>query len=362
MMRYLAVVAASLLCLASIDANASCLCIASVHAALTCGSNIFTNCSDIADFIQLQADMARVMLQLPARPTQGRGEGINEVLGSISKKLTSLLLLTQPFTSCQEVQTLHPDYPSGYYSIIDSHGKVCRIYCNMELSTGGYARVAYLDMTNPVQHCPPELSLREQNGTRACGRPETYEGSCASLFFQPPYPYTEVYGRVNAYQFGRTGGINPFGHVGDKINDTYVDGVSITRGPHREHVWTFITSYNGIRDLFEDNRRSCPCSVNDTIYPMLPNFLDDHWFCESGVLVDTTERHLYYTDDPLWDGKQCGPLEPCCNTRGQPWFHRSLDATSDYLELRLCDNDGNINMGRGPTGDTPIILYELYVK
>ena len=136
--------------------------------------------------------------------------------------------------------------------------------------------------------------------------------------------------------------------------------MSITRGPHREHVWTFITSYNGIRDLFEDKRRSCPCSVNDTIYPMLPDFLGDHWFCESGVLVDTTERHLYYTDDPLWDGKQCGPLEPCCNTRGQPWFHRSFDATSDYLELRLCNNDGNI--GRRSIGDSPIILYELYVK
>ena len=350
MMRYLAVVAASLLCLASVDAS------------LTCGSNVFTDCSDLADFILLQADMARAMLQLPARPTQGGDEGIGNVLGSISKKLTSLSSSMQPFTSCQEVQTLHPDYPSGYYSIIDSHGVVRRIYCNMELSTGGYARAAYLDMTNPAQHCPPELFLKEQNGTRACGRPETYEGSCASLFFQPPYPYTEVYGRVNAYQFGRTGGINPFGHVGDKINDTYVDGVSITRGPHREHVWTFITSYNGIRDLFEDNRRSCPCSVNDTIYPMLPKFLDDHWFCESGVLVDTTERHLYYTDDPLWDGKQCGPLEPCCSTTGQPWFHRSLDATSDYLELRLCDNDGNINMGRGPTADSPIILYELYVK
>ena len=141
MMRcYLAVVAVSLLCLASIDANTSCLCIASVHAALTCGSNVFTDCSDIADFILLQADIARVMLQLPVRPTRGGCKGINEVLGSINKKLTSLSSSTQSFTSCQEVQTLHPDYPSGYYSIIDSHGKVCRIYCNMELSTGGYAR------------------------------------------------------------------------------------------------------------------------------------------------------------------------------------------------------------------------------
>lgn len=69
-------------------------------------------------------------------------------------------------------------------------------------------------------------------------------------------------------------------------------------------------------------------------------------------------KHQLYPDDPLWDGEGCGGDEgPCCNVPGIPWFHKVLPSpTTDYIELRVCADQG--------TGDedTPVSLYEIYVK
>ena len=109
-----------------------------------------------------------------------------------------------------------------------------------------------------------------------------------------------VYCRVTGYQFYST---DAFHELSD-LNSYYVDGVSITCGSPRQHVWTLA---NGLTDFYNNNPRwICPCSTgsNQTI----PSFVANHYFCESGNHAMSWTNTLY-TSDPLWDGQGCRSLE-----------------------------------------------------
>ena len=73
--------------------------------------------------------------------------------------------------------------------------------------------------------------------------------------------------------------------------------------------------------------------------------MGDDFFCESGARTHSVGSTTFYSDDPLWDGENCGEhvesLEgPCCT--GPPWFHKDLlSVVSDDIELRLCSNQPN---------------------
>ena len=101
---------------------------------------------------------------------------------------------------------------------------------------------------------------------------------------------------------------------------------------------------------------SCPCfagSVQQT-----QSFIGNHSFCESGNPAKRASNILY-TSDPLWDGQGCSCNETaCCSVPGLPWFHRDYGntTTTDYLELRVCGDEGTANE------DVPVGYYEIYVK
>ena len=55
--------------------------------------------------------------------------------------------------------------PSGFYWIRSSSGTAVQVYCDMDRvcgcnSTGGWTRVAYLNMTDASQQCPSTLTLQ----------------------------------------------------------------------------------------------------------------------------------------------------------------------------------------------------------
>ena len=53
-------------------------------------------------------------------------------------------------------------------------------------------------------------------------------------------------------------------------------------------------------------------------------------------------KDIFYTSDPLWDGKDCSSEGACCTAPGLPWFHKVLNTTTtDYLELRVCGDEGS---------------------
>ena len=258
--------------------------------------------------------------------------------------------------SCEEFKNNWPDSPSDYYTIIDCNGHPHHVYCHMEDlcdSKGGWMRVAHLNMSNSTEECPPGLRLYDENGVRACGRPESSPaGYCQSVKF-PSYSinYTQVCGRVTGYQYGSPDAISATG-LHNNLNAAYVDGVSLTHGNPRQHIWTFMA---GLQEhSFEINGQSeCPCAPNSPVTPQ--SFVGNDYFCESGNSAPW-QRKLY--PDPLWDGKQCGLIDkPCCLAPGIPWFHKTFDIpTTDYIELRVCGDQNVIDE------DIPVGFYEIYVK
>ena len=136
------------------------------------------------------------------------------------------------------------------------------------------------------------------------------------------------------------------------IDGEYVDGISITYGLPRQHIWTYASGKSEVNLII-----SCPCRDNSTsLNP--PSFVANNYYCESGNPRNTFEHTnvLRYTDDPLWDGLNC-ERQCCSDGRNPPWFSVQLtERTTSDIEVRICEN--------GPIDeeDTPIELLELYVQ
>ena len=263
---------------------------------------------------------------------------VDDVLETLNSSLVS---------SCQDIKNKQPNSPSGYY-----HTNRELVYCEMgELCSteGGWTRLAYLDMTDSTVDCPTGFKLYESGGVRACGRSSDNVPGCQSIKFPSnSISYSEVCGRVVGYQYGSP---DALGHTTNNIDSYYVDGVSITQGYPRKHVWTLI---NGVYESNADYS-NCPCNTPPGgVQP--PSFVGNDNFCESGN-PNSYWSSVFYPNDPLWDGEGCGTQEGnCCAASGLPWFHKTFTSTTDYLELRVCGNEPITNE------DTPISFYELYVK
>ena len=258
-------------------------------------------------------------------------------------------LLSLP-RSCEEVKSRCPDCPSDYYIIADNRSIAHHVYCYMEElcnSTGGWMRVAYLNMTDSNEKCPDGFRPYNENSVRACGRPFSSEGSCVGITFPSGnIEYSQVCGKVIGYQFG-----SPDGPVGSDINGAYIDGISLTHGSPRNHIWSFIV---GVYENF--NPSYCPCGTSGS--KSAPSFVGTDYYCESGNPNNYWQDNILYSTDPLWDGKDCGSVEgPCCSRSRIPWFYKQLCYyTTDSIEMRLCcDQDTNDE-------DVPFNLVEIYIK
>ena len=216
--------------------------------------------------------------------------------------------------------------------------------------------------------------LYQSEEIRVCGRATSNSAGCQSVQFPSNgISYSQVCGRVVGYQYASPNADYPgryesetYGSVIDashnNISSFYVDGVSITRGSPRQHVWTLMAGLNeaSYSTLVNDGRYNCPCSQGSLQNSTLQSFVGNDYFCESGnPSTDGTYQFELYTSDPLWDGKGCGSLEGnCCTSRPSlPWFNKVLQTTTtDYLELRVCADQGTSNE------DAPVSFYEIYVK
>ena len=214
--------------------------------------------------------------------------------------------------------------------------------------TGGWKRVAYLDMTDPNNNCPSGWRLT-RHSKRTCGKVSTGRLTCDSVFFPVSGgAYTRVCGRIKGYQNSRTDAFEMY-HIGDAttIEEPYVSGVSLTHGSPRQHIWTFAASATSSYTNIE----ACPC--NSTTHRTTPPFVGGDYFCESGV--NSGSPRGFFPDDPLWDGDSCAVSNACCPFNNPPYFIKQLpNPTTDELEVRLCLYDNN--------DDTPIELIELFIK
>ena len=221
-----------------------------------------------------------------------------------------------------------------------------------------WRRAAYLNMSDPTQTCPPAWELIT-TPRRSCARPSNARGaSCYSTMFPTQgVNYSQVCGRIVGYQFGQ-----PEAFYAENTNQqqgidgSYVDGVSLTYGSPRQHIWTFA----GALDKYPHHYTSkCPCTNVTEQRPIpIPSFVGNDYFCETGVPPGQSfNNFVFYADDPLWDGQGCGPTSTCCTFNNPPWFCKQLpQSTNADLEIRLC------SLYRASHENTPIELIEIYVK
>ena len=134
------------------------------------------------------------------------------------------------------------------------------IYDTAELKCGGtwgWRRAVYLDMTDPNTNCPSGWNMTGYS-KRTCGRASTGSRTCDSVFFPVSGgPYSQVCGRIRAYQWGLLSGFWGYNDGGQTtIDSAYVNGVTLLHSSPQQHIWTFV---GGLFENYTSYVYNCPC-------------------------------------------------------------------------------------------------------
>ena len=272
-------------------------------------------------------------------------EDLNVMNDSVSN--LSMCLQEHKKQTETELADLHTSLEKVQDFILEQH------WCG---GTRGWRRVVYLDMTKPNTTCPSGWKLTGYS-KRSCGRATDGANTRDSATFPVRGgEYSRVCGRIRAYQYASTDGIVRFPSTLDSIIDNaYIDGVSVTHGTPRNHIWTFVT---GLSEGNPTSTLNCPCDASIDI--RVPSFVGQDYFCESGVnrpwAVDSTD-YTFHCNDTLWDGEDCLPSSRCCSQHDPPYFVKQLPtSTTDDIEARICLDEVTFNE------DIAVELVELYVQ
>ena len=254
--------------------------------------------------------------------------------------------------SCQEILYCFPSAPSGYHEIRVPNGSLVQVYCDMEGTNcggqGGWMRVAHVNMSQDGASCPQGLTEKNMSGLTLCGQNAT--GCQRTSFFALGLSYSRVCGQLRGYQFGTTNAFALYNNKNFQLNQTYVDGASITydtRSP--KHIWTYATAQKlGL------GNSTCPCNTGSTA--QVPPYVGSDYYCETGN-DNNIASYDFFLNDPLWDGQQCDGVEAnCCTHPNMPWFIKTLgENTTEDIQLRLCIN------GLPTNEETLLQLIEIYV-
>ena len=97
--------------------------------------------------------------------------------------------------------------------------------------TWGWRRAVYMDMTDPNTNCPSGWNMTGYS-KRTCGRASSSRLSCDSVFFPVSGgPYSQVCGRIRAYQWGLLDAFQGYNNAGQTtIDSAYVSGVAVMYG------------------------------------------------------------------------------------------------------------------------------------
>ena len=260
--------------------------------------------------------------------------------------------------SCEDIYSDNPETrdKSGYYRITNNEWA----YCNMTAvafsrgdlisscaGVGGiWQRIASLN-TSAGDDCPSPWMKSSVSNDSFC-IPESMDAGCYSVNYSTNgLSYQRVCGRASAYQ-----GVTPDGFHNSAIDDIYVDGISITHGYPRRHIWTY--AVGAVESGPFSDCCSCPCTADRG--PQPPEFVGLNYYCESGV-DGPNQNQEYYLSDVLWDGAGCSADNTCCSDSNLPWFYRDLNInTQDDIEVRSCMDEHFSNEA------VLITNLELYVQ
>ena len=261
--------------------------------------------------------------------------GYSQLVESRNSKLGKTS--SHPGKSCKDIYNcnLACRGQSGYYWI--KTDQVYRVYCDMELTcggiTGGWMRIANTD-TIQGDDCPSGWRRITQPRPLCRGSGDA-AGCYSSYFSNNKTEYNSICGKLRGYQFGSHAGFLAHRAPSHSIDAPYLDGVSITVGNPRKHVWSYAVGYSKLHDT-TPYKTNCPCTKYPGANP--PSFVKDHYHCESGS-TDAAWTSIFYSD-PLWDGRGCPAGDDCCSTLGAPWFYRHFtEPEKGAVEVRICRDE-----------------------
>ena len=250
-----------------------------------------------------------------------------------------------PAGSCSEIRDSDPSANSRHYWLKgEGEPDAGRIYCDYSFvppsTVGalafnsseievGWMRLLDLDMHQTHSHCPEGL-LQIDSPRKACANSDGY--GCNSITLNTHgVPYSRVCGMASGYRYHSPEAFLRYDcpDCENNIDKAYLDGVSITYGSPRTHIWSYTAAWSGEGD--QPAPPKCPCADGSNLQS--PEFVGEDYYCEEG---DGSE---------LWSGKECGGGGwSCCQHRDLPWFCKELpEPTTQDLEVRFCIDEGTEN-------------------
>ena len=119
---------------------------------------------------------------------------------------------------------------------------------------------------------------------------------CHSMVFSTlNITYSQVCGQLLSYQKGTPDAFEPYiANNQLRLNDSYVDGVSITYGTiTRKHIWTFANGMS-LKDLeTKSSDFLCPCNNGSNVQP--PLFAGNDYYCETGANTNGNFRSDFFS-------------------------------------------------------------------
>ena len=225
-----------------------------------------------------------------------------------------------------------------------------KLSAQIHCGPGLWHQLVYLNMSDPSQQCPSAWREYNISGVRACGRPDSGTGSCPSVQYISYQQYSRVCGRIIGYQYATPDAFQPHPPNNIRIN---LDGINITRGVNRSHIWSYVAGVN--QNTSSQSASKCPCSTDNEQVAGPPPSIGNRYYCESGNPGKDHEHNIFYSDDPLWDGQKCEGT--CCTgTNSPPWFNVLLPPTTDAIEVSICCDQSTNDE------DVPVKLIEILLQ
>ena len=214
-------------------------------------------------------------------------------------------------------------------------------------------RIGYFYTGRHLAECPPSLERFAYNKRWYCR--QSVDVNCSSVYFDSlGNEIKEVCGMIVAYQWNTPDAFHA--SSGQTIDDPYMDGISITQGFPRQHIWTYaVGAYENTGGHCITCK--CPCSSGGNGNTSPPSFVGGDYYCDSGNTKPYAEPVVY--PDRLWDssGVSCVSGSTCCDNPDQPWFRKKLTTPStDNIEVRWCGNSAKTGEAAATT------QVEVYVQ
>lgn len=254
---------------------------------------------------------------------------------------------SNPAKTCREILLKNPDCygKTGWYWLTcggeEQLDPPVLHLCDMNRLGGGWMRIARRNFTdgNP---CPGDwISYVGSNGLNYCTTPDGVPQ--AQWRINPKCPYSEVNGYILGDQKGLCEAFTGASQE-TSIKDNYVDGVSITYGNPKQHLYTYAVGR-------EEKARLESCECHGSTYSDYPVFVGWDYLCDSGMKPYEAQASAI-GKRVLWTGKGCDEQSSCCHTAGAPWFYRKLPLTAnERIEIRIMSDDAH--------ADEMVLLREI---